>query len=460
MPVRIVPNCLACLALFIGVVPLRDATAESQGAEKTWLLQSAAKPGSQIRVVSHLEVGGELTVMDEGKNRALKMSVSADQRYEERLMEVTDRGRRAVRQYEEAKAIIKIDSSVLKPVLPANRRLIGVECGSDGVTLFSLHGPLTRDELDLVDLQANSLLLDQLLPTEAVAIGASWKPRSEAWTGLLRVDAISSTEVTCSLREVARGKDATIEFAGALDGAVDGVATHLELKGRFTFDLQAGRIVTFSIVVKEQRGIGHVGPGLDLVARLQLAMAPIEKSSQLTDAALKGLPLKLADAESRLRHQASAAEYALLLNRNWHVVDDRRDMVVLRMIDRGELIAQCNIATPPPSEPGTAISLEKFQADIEKALGENFGRLVEASTAPGAKGGAVHRIIAIGTTNELPIQWNYYLVAHPDGRQVVLAFTLEQSLRDRLDNSDRAIVDGLEFTTQSTETAGQPTPAK
>jgi hypothetical protein len=214
------------------------------------------------------------------------------------------------------------------------------------------------------------------------------------------------------------------------------------------------------MAVKEKRGVGHVGPGLDVVARLQMALAPLEKSGHLTDAALKGLPLNLPAAEPRLLHRASGADYSLLLGREWHVVDDRRDIVVLRLIDRGELVAQCNIATPPPSEPGTAISLAKFQSDIENALGMNFGQLVEASTAPGAHGYTVHRIIAVGAANELPMQWHYYLVAHPDGRQVVLAFTLEPSLRDRLATADRAVVDGLEFLAQPTATAGQPTPAK
>jgi hypothetical protein len=397
--------------------------------------------------------------MDEGKIRTLKMSVTADQRYEERLLDVTGSKRRAVRKYETATAVIKIDSGVLKPELPEDRRLICVESSSESVRLFSPHGPLTRDDLDVVDLQANGLLLDQLLPTEPVALEATWIPKAEAWTGILRLDAVSAADVACSLSKVVAGKEATVDFEGPLDGAIDGVATHIEVKGRYTFDIGRGRIVSFSMAVKEKRGIGHVGPGLDVVARLQMAAAPLEKSTHLTDAALKGLPLELPAAEGRLLHRATGQHYSLLLGRDWHVVDDRSEMVVLRLIDRGELISQCNIATPPPSEPGTAISLANFRSDIEKALGQNFGKLVEASTAPGANGHTVHRVVVAGTANELPMQWHYYLVAHPDGRQVVLAFTLEPGLRDPLATADRAVVDGLRFQAQPTATAGQPTPA-
>ena len=73
--------------------------------------------------------------------------------------------------YRRADAAIRIDKDGVKPTLTSNRCLVGVKVEGSTVTMFSPEGPLSRDELDLIDLQGNSLLLDRLLPLERVAIG-------------------------------------------------------------------------------------------------------------------------------------------------------------------------------------------------------------------------------------------------------------------------------------------------
>ena len=57
---------------------------------------------------------------------------------------------------------------------------------------------------------------------------------------------------------------------------------------------------------------------------------------------------------------------------------------------------------------------------------KNFKRFLQASEGTTSTGNKIYRVVAEGSVSDLPIQWNYYLVSNPDGRQVVFAFTLEE----------------------------------
>ena len=100
-------------------------------------------------------------------------------------------------------------------------------------------GPLTRNELDLVDVPGNSLLLDRLLPAKPVVVGDRWKHDDALLAMLLGLDAISASEVSSEIKDL-DNDNARIELAGSVQGAIGGVSTEFELKGRYKFDRQQG----------------------------------------------------------------------------------------------------------------------------------------------------------------------------------------------------------------------------
>ena len=64
---------------------------------------------------------------------------------------------------------------------------------------------------------------------------------------------------------------AVVELAGNVHAAVVGVAAQFELKGRYRVELRQKRVVSFQLVIKEQRGIGHVTPGVEnVVSKLKM----------------------------------------------------------------------------------------------------------------------------------------------------------------------------------------------
>ena len=155
-----------------------------------------------------------------------------------------------------------------------------------------------------------------------------------------------------------------------------------------------------------------------------------------------------------LQFVAANHGFSFLHDRRWHVMVDERESLAMRMIDRGDLVAQCNVALLPKGEPGKHPTLAKFQADIEQSLDKNFKQFAEASETTNTLGYTVYRVVATGAVSELPIEWIYYRVADRDGHQVVFAFTLESELKPQLADSDQAIVDTLEFDAAALRTAG------
>src|SRR5690606_8103045 len=71
----------------------------------------------------------------------------------------------------------------------------------------------------------------------------------------------------------------------------------------------------------------------------------------------------------------------------------------------------------------------------------------------------IHRLEAIGTVAELSIQWNYFLIQNQAGQRVVLAFTFESELAERMANTDEEIVNSFEFIPVAEGEKGEPTPA-
>ena len=349
---------------------------------------------------------------------------------------------RSIRYYDEAAAAIKVDKGGEKPTLEARRRLIVAEKpGKSAPVLFCPASPLSREELDLIEVPGNTLLVDRLLPDEPVAVGDSWPLDKQSLADLLGIDGVSTSDVKATLAEVAAGL-ADVAASGSLIGAVGGVSTEIELKVRYKFDLEQKRIVHFALLIKEKRSVGHVGPGLDTVAKVLVKISPISGSENLTAEAVASLPPAAAPENLRLRYTAAGGQFGFLHDRRWYLTTEDPKLAVFRLVDQGELIAQCNISSVLAA-PKKALTLAEFQRDVQQSLGKNFGQFVSAGQSTTEAGYTVFRVVVQGNVSKLPIEWIYYLVGDAQGNRVSLAFTLEESLKERFAEADRALAGGM-----------------
>jgi len=447
---------LAILAFVAGLVG-----APTVSRAETYRLASPKDANDLSLVELTLKAAGTLTLAGQGKTRELPMSVQARINYEERMTSAApgpDTAARSFRYYRQAEAAIKIDKGAQNPVLGEAHRLIAAQTKGGTNTLFCPTAPLKREELDLIDVPAGTLAVNALLPADRVTVGATWKHSDEVLQALLGLDAVSLTDVQSVFGQV-KDNLAEVTLAGTVHGATGGVSTQIDLKARYYYDLTLKRITRFAMLTKEKRGVGHVSPGLEVIAKLTMRISPLEESSHLSDDALADLSNVPSPESTRLSFESERGKFRLVYDRRWDLTSTDPTLAVMRLVDRGELIAQCNVTPLAPVSAGKLTMLPEFQEDVKKTLGKNFGQFVKVSQKSGFANVRILRVVASGEVSQLPIQWIYYLVANENGQQTSLVFTLESSLAERFSDADRTLVSSLRFTDAPETTAAKPTPA-
>jgi len=411
--------------------------------------RSERKTGQTDHVAVQIEVGGETQYTDAGKSKQEKMSVVCKLDYFEKTLAIPTEPEglwRSVRDYGKVNAVVKVGDGRFEPDLRSQHHLIVVEAAKQSTLLFAPTGNLTRDELDAIDIQANSLLLDRLLPDKAVAIDDSWTHSGDLLAAMLGLDEVAKTTVQSKLKEVTDAV-ARFEITGHVDGAIYGVSTSIEIKGKYRFDLRRKRIDWLGLLVKESRPGSFIADGVDVVSRLQVLAVPVDTPESLNDAALAKLTLKSSPQSTLLEYQSPSNDWQFLYDRRWYIHHQRpkSSVAVLRLLDRGVLAGQCNLSSTTQQPADKPVSLEEFQDDVKKALGKSFGELVDAAQNTNEANYRVCRVTAQGTSSEIAMRWIYYLISDSQGRQAALTFAVEQKLLDRFADADKPLIQSLRF---------------
>ncbi len=439
-------------------------------------LASRTTTGDLEDVSVTYEVGGKLVVPSEkeGQDESLSLRVDAELAFQQRWLEIKNRPfkqdeaspgelgnlakMRAARHFGRVETKLVISDQPIIPELRPQRQLIVASVAGGEMTLFSPNGTLTRDELDLISLRGDRLVLELLLPDQPVEPGERWDHDRSTIAMLLGLDAVAQSDITSILKEVT-DRHAVVEMSGSVQGAVDGVASEIEMKARYYFDLQTRAIVSFQLVTKENREIGHVTPGVEVVAKLKMRIAPRSHSAELHQIELADLELEPTEALTRFEFAPQHGRFRFLHDRKWYVTADDGKMSILRRMDRGDLIAQCKVTVAEPLAEKETQTLEQYTQKVKKAVGDHVDRVISADESQTAGGTTIYRVDVAGKVSELQIQWRYYLVTAADGRRAAAVFTMEEDLVDRFGVADRPIVESLEFLTPAAKgNSLKPTP--
>jgi hypothetical protein len=447
--------------LLLHVICTLSLLATNAAAETTCRLETTRKSGDVDQVTVQLEVGGKTIGQLDGKEQQAKMSVVCKLDYHEKTLDWPiksgDGKPRSVRYYDKAEAAIRVDKDTLTPTLRPQRRLIAVELQSQKAAFFSPNGPLSREELALVDIQGNTLLLDRLLPEKAVAVGDQWTHSKDLVVALFGPDTVTQCDVKSTLTEIT-DQVARMEISGRVKGTYLGAATQMVFKGKYRFDRRSGRIDWFGLLVKENRSGNEVTEGLDVVARVQVTVGRHATCEELSPEALKGLAIEATPKSRLLQYEPTDCAWQCVYDRRWIITRESTDKAVLQMVDHGDMLAQCRISPLRKGAKNEPIELSRFQEDVRGALGESFGQFDSAGVQMNSADYRVYRVVVSGEARgsvsgketTVPIQWRYYLVAERTGRRVVFAFSLEEALAERFGNEDLKLVNSLRFPEEST----------
>lgn len=409
-------------------------------------LSSVSRASDLTRVRSELEIKGEIRLNPDGQGVQTRHLVAhGDVAYDQQL---TGKGQ-AARYYLRAVGQATVGKSTTRSSLRSSHRIVHVGDTTSRLTFLSPAGPLTQDELDVLEVQFDPLILQKLIPSGSVVKGRTVKASRELLAALFFVDVVQQSDIVSKVIEVSNSS-ATIRIQGNASAAIDGVSTAIEVSGQLTANLDSQLIERTNLTIQEKRAIGHASPGFHLTATIRTAISPLAKSQYLTSSVLESLA-KLPNAEQdTIVYSSKNAGVTLSHDEHWKVMLDRPETLILRLVDRGDLIGQCNVSRLTTLSDGRRLSLEQFKSSIRTALGDNFGQILESSRHTTKHGTVVLRVAIRGTASGVAVNWFYYHVSDESGQRVSLVFTSEAELADRFAGADRAVVASLRFNKPAT----------
>ncbi len=429
------------LASLIVVLAVADAaTAQAHS------LVESPKVGDCMRYHLEMSLTGEMRVNQGGKEAPLSLTARAEHDFTERILTVGNDKLplKIARHYEIAKATITVAKEPSQRTLRDTRRLLVAQRHRDQTVVYSPVGPLTREELELTAEHLDTLALTGLLPGKAVNVGDTWKVSNTAAQALCMFEGLTAQDLTCKLETVKDGV-ATIQVQGTASGIILGAVVKLTIQATCRFDLQEGRLIEVEWKQQDGRDAGPANPALKVEVTTRLKRAAIEEPRELSNTALVAVPggNEPPAALLPLHYQDGKARFSLLYQRDWQLVGETGQHVILRLMDRGDFVAQATITPWTSAKPGEHLSAQEFTQAMARTPGWMPEQELQAGPFPVEPGHWGYRLSVQGQLDGLPVVQTFYLVAGPTGAQVVVVFTMTPAQASKIGTHDLTLVGSL-----------------
>ena len=433
------PQILTCFLTFF--------VNSSVVAAETYSLEEKPTDERTFSVASQLQVKGQLqTSIGGGKAIGLKLRADAGFQFRERRLTGTGRDAqslRSIRYYDTAAATIKVNDQSTRMQLNPRRRMVVAHGKREGPLLYSPSGALNYEQLELLRTPGDSLSIQGLLPASEVEVGQEWHPPSWAIQMLTATDAVLKHELVCRLESV-ESAVAKVSFSGKIEGAIAGAATNISIEGQYQYSFDQKCMTHIKLTQTEKRSVGTVSPGMDVTATVVVTRMPDSVTTMFNENVLAKIPFEPASDHLKLQLDPPW-RFRFFYNRNWHVFHQTREVAVLRLLDKGSLIAQCNVSPIPAAAAGKHTPEEQFQSDIFSALGDKLKSITKAEQVKTDNGLYLFRVTAIGEAEGIPMHWFYHLCAAPSGQQAAFAFSVETKMLERFAQHDIDLVKSVRF---------------
>jgi hypothetical protein len=410
-------------------------------------LAEAAKPGDCSKYTIDLYLTGNLLLTQEGGRQPIKLEARARHVFADRTLAV-DAGmpHRSARFYDVAGAAAIVGGERFDRTLALDRRLVGAHRNPDGLLCYAPAGPLSRDELDLVTEHFNPHCLPGLLPGKDVNPNDTWPLGNPAAQAACQVDGLIKNGLTGKLTEVKDGV-ATFTIEGTVEGIEAGGKVTLNVTATGRFEITSRRITELTWKQKDDREQGPVSPASQVEATIALkreALAAVPK--ELDDAAITAVPRgDVPPGMLNLRHTDSKGRYVLIYPRDWQVTGQSDTHLILRLLDRGEFVAQATVSVWKSLPPGRHVPADEFKKAVSVAPGWVLGRVTEEGEVPVGGGRWLYRVSAEGTMDNLPVVQTFHLLAGPNGDQIVVTVAMKPDKVKVVGNRDVSLVNAIEF---------------
>jgi hypothetical protein len=424
------------------------------GLAQTYSLTENLQPGDCCQLKLAMKLAGEWRVQREDKPVPVAIQASAAHEFPEHILRLDDAGVpiKVARHYHQARVAIKAgDGKPTERTIRDERRLIVAQRVKDQYYTYSPDGSLTRDELETLE-HFDTLALIGVLPAKAVKVGETWKLPSAVAQGLCAFEALVDHELTAKL-EAVQDNQARLSVTGKANGINLGASVKLTVDASCIYDLQQQRLVSATWKQQDVRDQGPASPATTMeatwtVERTYLPKGPKEVHEFKLAKVPEGVEAPPA-AFLQLAHQDGKGRFQLNYERDWQLAGQTDDHLILRLMDRGDWVAQATVTAWTKAEAGKHLSADEFKETIADTPGWEPDEIRDDGEVRSPKGNWVYRVSALGDMDGLRVLQNFYLVAGPAGDQVVVTVTMREAQAQKLGNSDSKLVDGLEFPKKS-----------
>lgn len=410
-------------------------------------LAETPKPGDCAKYAIDLVVTGNLLLTQDGRREPVKLEARARHVFAERTLAV-DAGlpQRSARFYDAASTSAIVGGERFDHDLSADRRLVVALRNPDGLFCFAAAGPLTRDELDLVSEHFNPQCLAGLLPGKEVNSNDTWPVSHPAAQTACQFDGLIKNGLIGKLTEVKDGV-ATFTIEGTAEGIENGAKVTLGVAATGKFDLASKRVAELTWRQKDDREQGPVNPASQVEATVTLRREMLAaEPKELTEAALAAVPkAEVPPALTQLRHADPKGRYQIVYPRDWHVIGQTDTHLILRLLERGEFIAQATVSVWKSQQPGKHVAADEFKKAVSEAPGWMLGRVLEEGELPAGEGRWLYRLSAEGKMDGLPLVQSFHLLAGPQGDHVVVTFAMKPEKVKAVGSRDVSLVNAIEF---------------
>lgn len=419
--------------------------AGSTGWGQSCTLIEAIKPGDCFHYRLDMKLSGEMRFQKESGNVPVQLTATASHAFPERILASTGNWiDKAARSYDTARVAIDRGNDRSECVLRPGRKLVVAQRDKDRQTTYSPAGALYRNELELVSGHFDTLTLGGILPGKAIDVGGTWKLPNLVAQSFCGLEGMTENKLEGKLDKVADGI-ATFSIAGTVAGVEAGALVKTTVAASCTFDVKASQLTGIVCTQKCERDQGPVSPASTMNLTVRVERKAVAQPEELNDVALVGVPQgqAVSGPMTNLEFRDAKGRFALLHTRDWFLTAVSGEHTVLRLMDRGDYIAQLTVTPWTTAKKGEHLSPEQFKTAMNSTSGWRPEKELQASEVP-AEGKYLYRLSEVGQLDGVQVLQNFFLVAAPSGEQVVLTFTLAPKLADKLGARDLSIAASIE----------------
>ncbi|MHB1426629.1 MAG: hypothetical protein ACYC3I_26000 [Gemmataceae bacterium] len=422
--------------------------ATTAGFGQTCKLMETPQAGECFAIQLDMKLSGEMRLHKENKVEPLKLEAAAVHHYSERILIVAADGQvqKTARLYETAKAACNVGGDRAERTLRPERRLFVAQFYKDRSLVYAPSGPLTNEELELTSDQFDSAAVIGTLAGKEVSVGDTWKVPASVVQALCNFEGLTEHALTGKLESVT-GDTANFSLNGTATGIALGAIVKLKIEASGRFDLKNKRLVALEWKQNDQRDQGPASPAESVDLTVTLKRQSIEQPANLSDVALVSVPQDWEPPAqmTQLDYRDPQNRYSLLYPREWHITAQLKDQLVLRCMDRGDFVAQATLTPWKKVEKAKHMTAEEFKQAMNEMGGWEPEKELQAGEVPADNGRWIYRYSTSGKMDGVTVVQNCYLIATPEGEQLIVVFTMTPKQVDKLAARDLSLVSSLEI---------------